>query len=108
MCVFARHNFLKDPPFAKMDFISCRNVLIYMEPFLQKKAFTTFHYALNEKGFLLLGKIRNGGKCSGAFSAIWKEGKNIYQQNFSGKIYACCFGTAYRIAQRQRLWNTQQ
>ncbi|MEO8853282.1 MAG: chemotaxis protein CheB, partial [Ginsengibacter sp.] len=38
MCVFARHNFLKDPPFAKLDMISCRNVLIYLEPFLQKKA----------------------------------------------------------------------
>jgi two-component system CheB/CheR fusion protein len=56
MCVFASHNFLKDPPFGKMDLISCRNVLIYMEPYLQKKALTTFHYALNPKGFLLLGK----------------------------------------------------
>ena len=57
MCVFAHHNFLKDPPFGKMDCISCRNVLIYMEPYLQKKALTTFHYALNAKGFLLLGQI---------------------------------------------------
>ena len=56
LCVFAVHNFLKDPAFSKMDFISCRNVLIYMEPYLQKKALTTFHYALNTKGILLLGK----------------------------------------------------
>ncbi len=56
LCVFAVHNFLKDPAFSKMDFISCRNVLIYMEPYLQKKALTTFHYSLNPKGFLLLGK----------------------------------------------------
>ena len=56
LCVFAVHNFLKDPAFSKMDFISCRNVLIYMEPYLQKKALITFHYALNQKGFLLLGK----------------------------------------------------
>jgi len=55
-CVFAVHNFLKDPPFGKMDFISCRNALIYMEPYLQKKALTTFHYSLNSKRFLLLGK----------------------------------------------------
>ena len=61
MCVFATHNFLKDPPFAKIDFISCRNVLIYMEPFLQKKALNTFHYALNEKGYLLLGKSESTG-----------------------------------------------
>ncbi len=56
MCVFAPHNFLKDPPFAKMDLISCRNVLIYMDAFLQRKALTAFHYALKENGFLLLGK----------------------------------------------------
>ncbi len=56
LCVFAQHNFLKDPAFSKMDFISCRNVLIYMEPYLQKKALITFHYALNPKGYLLLGK----------------------------------------------------
>ena len=56
MCVFAVHNFLKDPPFGKMDLISCRNVLIYMETYLQKKALTTFHYSLKPKGFLLLGK----------------------------------------------------
>ncbi len=56
MCVFAVHNFLKDPPFGRMNFISCRNALIYMEPFLQKKALTIFHYALNPKRFLLLGK----------------------------------------------------
>ena len=55
ICVFAQHNFLKSPPFARMDLISCRNVLIYMEPLLQKKALATFHYALNEHGFLLLG-----------------------------------------------------
>lgn len=59
MCVFAVHNFLKDPPFGKIDFISCRNVLIYMDTYLQKKALTTFHYALNPKGLLILGKSEN-------------------------------------------------
>ena len=56
MCVFAVHDFLKDPPFGNIDFLACRNVLIYMEPYLQKRALSTFHYALNPKGFLLLGK----------------------------------------------------
>ncbi|HTR27824.1 MAG TPA: chemotaxis protein CheB, partial [Puia sp.] len=54
-CVFAHHDFLKSPPFARMDLISCRNVLIYMEPLLQKRALSTFHYALKENGYLLLG-----------------------------------------------------
>jgi two-component system CheB/CheR fusion protein len=56
MCVFAKQNFLTDPPFAKMDIISCRNVLIYMDAYLQKKALTTFHYSLSPNGWLLLGK----------------------------------------------------
>lgn len=67
MCVFACHNFLKDPPFAKVDLISCRNVLIYMEPYLQKRAFATFNYALNNKGFLLLGKSESPGPASELF-----------------------------------------
>lgn len=56
ICVFALHNFLMEPPFGKIDLLSCRNVLIYLQPYLQKKALTTFHYALNQNGFLLLGK----------------------------------------------------
>jgi two-component system, chemotaxis family, CheB/CheR fusion protein len=59
MCVFAVHNFLGDPPFGKIDFISCRNVLIYMDTYLQKKALATFHYALNPGGRLILGKSEN-------------------------------------------------
>jgi two-component system CheB/CheR fusion protein len=80
MCVFACHNFLKDPPFAKMDFVSCRNVLIYLEPFLQKKAFNTFHYALNEKGYLLLGNSETIGSASDLFLSFGKKEK-LYTRN---------------------------
>ena len=77
MCVFAVHNFLKDPPFGKMDFISCRNVLIYMEPYLQKKALTTFHYSLNPKGFLLLGKSETTSSVQELFAlSQFKESKS--------------------------------
>ncbi len=77
MCVFAVHNFLKDPPFGKMDFVSCRNVLIYMEPYLQKKALTTFHYALNPKGSLLLGKSETISSVPDLFvQSLLKEGKS--------------------------------
>ncbi len=72
MCVFAPHNFLKDAPFARVDLISCRNVLIYMEPYLQKKALSTFHYALNNKGFLFLGKSETTGSLSELFSSANK------------------------------------
>ena len=76
-CVFAYHNYLKDPPFAKMDLISCRNSLIYLEPFLQKKALTTFHYALREKGFFLLGKSETTGQAGDLYNTFDKV-KKIY------------------------------
>ncbi|MEO8415703.1 MAG: CheR family methyltransferase, partial [Ginsengibacter sp.] len=79
MCVFASHNFLKDPPFAKIDLISCRNVLIYMEPILQKKAYSIFHYALNEKGFLFLGKSETAGTASELFQPVGEK-DNLYSK----------------------------
>jgi two-component system CheB/CheR fusion protein len=86
MCVFALHNFLKDPPFAKMDLISCRNVLIYMDTFLQKKAFSTFHYALKEKGFLLLGKSETVGTSSDLFTQFNKNDKIYSRKAVSGRF----------------------
>src|SRR6266498_5330189 len=55
MCVFARQNIITDPPFSNLDLISCRNLLIYLEPVLQKRVIPLFHYALKPSGFLLLG-----------------------------------------------------
>jgi two-component system CheB/CheR fusion protein len=86
MCVFAPHNFLKDPPFAKMDLISCRNVLIYMDSFLQKKAFTTFHYALKENGFLLLGKSETTGATSDLFTQVNKPEKIYSRKPVPGRF----------------------
>ena len=54
-CLFARHNVLADPPFSHVDLISCRNLLIYLDPPAQKQVLSTFHYALNVPGFLVLG-----------------------------------------------------
>jgi len=82
MCVFAAHNFLKDPPFSKIDFISCRNVLIYFEPFLQKKAFTVFHYALNPKGYLWLGKAESIGGSSELFVPTRIKDKIYIRKSF--------------------------
>lgn len=85
MCVFAVHNFLKDPPFGKLDFISCRNVLIYMEPYLQKKALTTFHYALNPKGVLLLGKSETVSSVPDLFGIALKGDKLFSRKDAPGK-----------------------
>lgn len=56
MCVFARHDLTKDPPFSNLDLISCRNVLIYLGASLQKRTVEVFHYALRQGGYLFLGK----------------------------------------------------
>ena len=55
-CVFARHDLAADPPFSRLDLISCRNVLIYLGAELQKRIMATFHYALRTDGFLVTGK----------------------------------------------------
>jgi two-component system CheB/CheR fusion protein len=86
MCVFATHNFLKDPPFGKIDFISCRNVLIYMEPYLQKKALTTFHYALNPKGSLLLGKSETISSVPDLFAPSAKNDKLFSRKDVPGRF----------------------
>jgi two-component system, chemotaxis family, CheB/CheR fusion protein len=84
--VFAVHNFLKDPPFGKMDLISCRNVFIYLEPYLQKKALTTFHYALNKKGFLLLGKSESIGGVTDLFSLADKNEKLFTRKDVPARL----------------------
>ncbi len=55
LCIFARQNLCNDPPFSRMDLISCRNVLIYFGAALQRQILPVFHYALRPGGFLLLG-----------------------------------------------------
>ncbi len=64
-CVFATHDIARDPPFSKMDLISCRNLMIYLDPMLQQRVLPMFHYALNEPGFLVLGTAETVGSFAG-------------------------------------------
>ena len=75
MVVFARQNLIADPPFSRMDLVSCRNVLIYLEPSLQKKAIPTFHYALRPGGFLLLGASETIGAFTELFDPVDKKNR---------------------------------
>jgi two-component system CheB/CheR fusion protein len=68
VCVFARQNLAKDPPFSKLDLISCRNVLIYLEPALHKRIIPMFHYALRPHGYLMLG----GSESIGTFTDLFE------------------------------------
>lgn len=75
MVVFSVQNVIKDPPFSKMDLISCRNLMIYMDGDLQKKLIPLFHYALNPKGILFLGTSETVGKFQGLFSTLDSKSK---------------------------------
>lgn len=86
MCVFAHHNFLKSPPFARMDLISCRNVLIYMEPYLQKRALATFHYALKENAYLLLGHSETTAPAADLFLPFDRKEKIYTRKTGHGKF----------------------
>ena len=73
LCVFARQNLLRDPPFSRLDLISCRNVLIYFEPVLQQKVVPIFHFALKPEGVLMLGAAESVGSFSDLFGTLDKE-----------------------------------
>ena len=69
-CVFARHNLAQDPPFSKLDLISCCNVLIYLGDVLQHKVWSILHYALKPTGFLVLGPSESIGTLSDSFHQV--------------------------------------
>lgn len=75
LCVFARHNVAQDPPFSRLDLISCCNVLIYLGADLQRKVLSILHYALKPAGFLVLGPSESIGTLSDAFHHIAKSHK---------------------------------
>ena len=70
MVVFAQHNLIKDPPFTNIDLISCRNVLIYFQPVLQRKVFEFFNFSLTANGALFLGSSETTGDMASYFDVL--------------------------------------
>ncbi len=85
LCVFSRHDVTRDPPFAKLDLICCRNLLIYFEPALQRRVLSVFHYALNSNGMLWLGRSESVGQSSKMFGIVDKS-KKIYAKK-PGRVH---------------------
>ncbi|OON97443.1 MAG: hypothetical protein ATN36_03190 [Epulopiscium sp. Nele67-Bin005] len=80
MIIFAKHNLISAPPFAKMDLISCRNLLIYLEPTIQQNIFANFNFSLNSNGYLFLGASESVGEMIRTFEIVdnkWKIFKYI-------------------------------
>jgi len=75
MVVFAQHNLIKDPPFTNISFLSCRNILIYFQPILQRKVFEFFNFSLNPNAILMLGTSESTGDMADYFDVLetkWK------------------------------------
>ncbi len=79
LCIFAQQNLIQDPPFSKLDLVSCRNVLIYLEPVLQERVLQIFHFALKSAGFLIVGASESLGRSPELFSLVNQKYK-IYRR----------------------------
>jgi len=75
LVIFSEQDVIKDPPFSKLDLISCRNLLIYMSTFLQKKLIPLFHYSLNPDGVLFLGNSEGVGEFEDLFGVIDRKSR---------------------------------
>ncbi len=82
--VFTVQDVLADPPFSRLDFISCRNLLIYLGPEAQAKVISLFHFALHDGGMLLLGNSETIGNTDGRFEVVSKS-ERLYRRSGRGR-----------------------
>ncbi len=86
MCVFSAHSIIKDPPFSKLDLISCRNLLIYIDPVMQDRVMRSFHYALKPGGRLFLGSSESVTRTAKLFSATDKKHRIFERRETDGTV----------------------
>ncbi|TMI96238.1 MAG: PAS domain S-box protein [Bacteroidetes bacterium] len=87
MIIYAPHNLLNDPPFSRMDLVSCQNVMIYLEGNSQSKIMQSFYYALRPTGFLILGKSESVGGASDLFEQLDKDNKIFQRKSISTPVH---------------------
>ena len=86
MCVFSTHSVVKDPPFSRLDLISCRNLLIYLDEESQSRLLRTFHYALLPGGYLFLGTAESITRNSRLFTALDKKNRILQRSDADGGL----------------------
>lgn len=112
MMVFSEHDLIKDPPFSKLDLISCRNLMIYLDVALQKKIIPLFHYSLNKGGLLFLGTSEGVGEYDDLFSVLDRKSKlylrkeNTYGRPHGTRALSIPPMTAINAAVRQNITQT--
>ncbi len=92
LIVFSEQDVIRDPPFSRLDLISCRNLLIYLNGDIQKKLISLFHYALNPKGFLFLGTSETVGELSSLFAPLERKWKLYQRQNDEAGLFRPSLG----------------
>ena len=85
-CVFAQHNLLSDPPFSRLDLISCQHLLIYLEPLVQQQVIRVFHYALLPHGMMLLGPAETIGISTDLFAPLGKKHTFYMKKNAGTRL----------------------
>jgi two-component system CheB/CheR fusion protein len=88
LCIFAKQNINSDPPFSRMNLISCRNLLIYFTPELQRRVVSTFHYALNQNGFLVLGSSETVGANADMFEVLDRKYKIFSKKGMATRPFS--------------------
>lgn len=83
LCVFARHDVTRDPPFSRLDLVSCRNLLIYLDATAQRRVMQMFHYSLRPHGFLMLGPSESIGTATDIFELVEKQYR-VYTRKAAG------------------------
>ena len=101
LCIFAKHDITTDPPLSNMDIVSCRNLLIYLDTFLQNKALSMLHYALQPKGFLVLGTAESVTAVPDLFTAVDNKAK-IYSKNITSRKMLPNIGTLSTTSKAKR------
>lgn len=99
LCVFARQDLTRDPPFSRLDLIVCRNVLIYLGANLQRRLMNVFHYALRPMGFLMLGSAETVGPAVDLFSPLDKRHR-LFTKKVAGERGDMGFGRAEAMINR--------
>ena len=96
LVVFAPHNLLADPPFTKLDLLSCRNLLIYLEPRAQRQLFPLFQYALKRRGLLFLGSSESIGEVEEELFATLEKKWKLYQRKPWDVVRRICSSQCHR------------
>ncbi|RYG34994.1 MAG: chemotaxis protein CheR [Burkholderiales bacterium] len=86
LCVFSPHSVIRDPPFSRMDMVSCRNLLIYFGPDMQNQVIPTFHYALRPGGYLFLGTSENVSQFADLFTPLDKKHRMFRRRDNAGAL----------------------